>query len=468
MGVGDDGTSGQRPPRSAGIATAQALELCGRAWQGTAALIALTVVIRVAYAVYITRHLALPELSDAANYVGIATSLAEGHGYPATASSMPLYPLLLGGCFTLFGSSLLVGRLLNAALAGLACWLLMKWTRTTFTSTRTALMSGAIFSVFPSFIALSGNLLTENLYVVLLLAIACALQRGPDEQSSPIYLGFLLGLTLLTRAESLLLVIVVSVWLMLRPGTRRAAAALAGLKAVGVCLVVLIPWAARNALLFQAFVPLTTNAGMTLLDGNNEYARGGDTYKHWSELLPAEYYEMGGMLEQVRNRVAMRRAVEWVTSHPGDYARLLPLKLREFWHVSTYSLFRETTSYNYIERWLPVLAYLALILLAWVGMLYAGRNASGWFFWALFVHCHLVALVFFSSDRYRTGLAVFLCGYAAAGLTCVRSLFADLLSLHIANYWRPAIFLLLVGVMATRWVDVLFEFAPRLRSVLAG
>ena len=60
--------------------------------------------------------------TDAQHYIDIATSVAHGHGfaadYPygwvhATAFRPPLYPLLLGAAFAVFGVHLAVAQALN-------------------------------------------------------------------------------------------------------------------------------------------------------------------------------------------------------------------------------------------------------------------------------------------------------------------------------------------------------------------
>src|SRR4051812_37787718 len=99
-----------------------------------AGVVCVTMLLRLAYAVYITHWLSLPEKSDADFYFHAAKELAERGTYPQVAHWMPLYSLLLGGSFALCGASLFVGRILNVILAGFACLLIMRWARTAFSS----------------------------------------------------------------------------------------------------------------------------------------------------------------------------------------------------------------------------------------------------------------------------------------------------------------------------------------------
>ena len=109
--------------------------------------------------------------------------------------------------------------------------------------------------------------------------------------------GVLLGLAALTRGEAIIMsVVLVAPALLLRDRQHRrnlthlAAAAVA-------CALVLAPWAIRNSLRFEEFVPLSTNSDEVLVYANNPYAYGtldggrflGFWYYPWQDQLRARF-----------------------------------------------------------------------------------------------------------------------------------------------------------------------------------
>ncbi len=91
--------------------------------RGAAAIFAVALAVRIAYVLVFLRN--YHPQTDAQHYIDIATQLAHGNGfaadYPygfehATAFRPPLYPLLLGTAFAIFGVHLAVAQALNVIL----------------------------------------------------------------------------------------------------------------------------------------------------------------------------------------------------------------------------------------------------------------------------------------------------------------------------------------------------------------
>ena len=92
-------------------------------WRTGALLVLLAAVVRIAYILIFLRHYELQ--ADADHYNRIATSVARGQGWSAefpypfahpTAFRPPLYPMLLGAMYFLFGEHIVVAQMLNVAL----------------------------------------------------------------------------------------------------------------------------------------------------------------------------------------------------------------------------------------------------------------------------------------------------------------------------------------------------------------
>ena len=129
-------------------------------------------------------------------------------------------------------------------------------------------------------------LMAEALFVPLVTAVLLLAYRAREraDPASFALLGVAIGLATLTRAEGLLLGVVLVVPLAWRlvslASTRRVQ--LAGI-ALGVAALTVAPWTIRNALRLDAFVPVSNNVG-TLIDGANcDQTYGGNLLGLWRE-----------------------------------------------------------------------------------------------------------------------------------------------------------------------------------------
>jgi 4-amino-4-deoxy-L-arabinose transferase-like glycosyltransferase len=212
-------------------------------------------------------------VSDPADYVRHAVSIAHGHGFPdsllpaggPSALRPPAYPYFLGAVFAVSGDSETAGRLASAllgvltvALIGLVAQLL--WTR------RAALAAMAIAAVYPAFVLVSGTLLSESLALPLLLGIVALLaaQRGRTPRTwTAAAVGVLFGLALLDRPALSVLAVPIVVGLWGRPW-RTPRAAVAPVAALAVAGLTIVPWTIRNAVEFHDFVPVSTQSGVLI------------------------------------------------------------------------------------------------------------------------------------------------------------------------------------------------------------
>jgi len=122
--------------------------------------------------------------NDAFEYDYYAKSIAAGNGYPEsgylrqrgpTAIRGPAYPYLLGGVYAVSGDSRTVGRVVGAALGALSVLLLYLITRRIW-GRRVGLVAAALAAVFPPLVLLSRDLVSETLFIALMLgALLCVL-----------------------------------------------------------------------------------------------------------------------------------------------------------------------------------------------------------------------------------------------------------------------------------------------------
>ncbi|MDQ1631698.1 MAG: hypothetical protein QOC80_1670 [Frankiaceae bacterium] len=218
-------------------------------------IVGVALVVRIVYCLIVLRD--YTPISDASDYYKIAVNIGAGHGFSttfpfgyehATAFRPPLFPALLGAVFSITGPSLGVAQGVNVVLGCVVVGLLTLVTAQ-FSGNRLAgVIAGAIAAVYPPLLANDGPPLTEALAMTLLLAGLLALG-----QHRCLAAGVAIGLLVLTRPSAQLLVPVIGLWLLVTVGWKRTA-----IFAVAVGVVVL-PWVARNEVVFGKPVLVTSN-----------------------------------------------------------------------------------------------------------------------------------------------------------------------------------------------------------------
>src|ERR1019366_6370531 len=94
-------------------------------------------------------------------------------------------------------------------------------------------------------------------------------------------------------------------------------------------MLIVIPWSWRNYLVFDAFIPVSTNGGWTLLTGNNPEANGDYT----PDTVLAQGLSNNPADQVSMDRLARTRAVTWIKENPIGFLLLLPRKLLRLWVI---------------------------------------------------------------------------------------------------------------------------------------
>jgi hypothetical protein len=215
-------------------------------------------------------------IAQGEGFVRPAEALIEGRFLP-TAHRPPLYPLVLAGVTKAGGTSPDALRLVGVASGAGSIWVLGLLGRK-LAGPRAGLLAAGLAAVYPTLVAADGALMTESLYgclAALVLLAAYRLFEAPGPGRA-IVLGILAGLAALTRAEGLLLLVLLVVPLLRRPAGRRAAVI------VGLAFVaVLAPWTTRNWIVFDRPVLVATEGGETIAGANCRSSYYGDLIGSW-------------------------------------------------------------------------------------------------------------------------------------------------------------------------------------------
>jgi 4-amino-4-deoxy-L-arabinose transferase-like glycosyltransferase len=247
---------------------------------GLAAIAVVALAVRIGFVLVVSPT--LPNPGDATAYHLLANNLVDGHGYirpfdfqllqleRPTAEYPPLFPALLA-VPSFLGAKSVDAQRLFLCFVGTGTVVLVGLLGRRVRGRLVGLVAAVVAAVYPMLFLDEAVLMSETLFVLLVTAALLLAYRAGDSPSPLRFaaLGLVLGLSALTRAEGLLLAIVLVVPLAISlrtlPAMRRAV--LAGV-AIGIAVLVVVPWTARNAVRLHAFVPISNNIG-TAVDGAN-------------------------------------------------------------------------------------------------------------------------------------------------------------------------------------------------------
>ena len=244
-----------------------------------AGLGAFALALRLAFALVVDRG---PDVfNDELFYHHAAGTLANGDGLRSatsgpTAQWPPVFPFLLSIVYRITGQHHAAGEVFNAVLGALTVSLLYLLARRLF-GRREAIVAAGGLAIFPGQILWNEVLLAETVYALGLVgflfllaraARAAVVRRGarrvdragradPGRGAAPDPGGA-------------------------RGVVARAAQAHAGRRArpcwPGWPVLTIAPWTVRNAVVMDAFIPISSNASITLYSGHNERADGAQNY----------------------------------------------------------------------------------------------------------------------------------------------------------------------------------------------
>jgi 4-amino-4-deoxy-L-arabinose transferase-like glycosyltransferase len=274
---------------------------------------------------------------DAYRYDFTARALANGDGYVhldgrPTAFWPPGYSLLMATLYVVFGQHVLAAQMLNVLLGTAAAGLVYLLGRQLAGHT-SGIVAAGLVACWPSLIFFTGVTLSETAFsffalLGLWLLVTTVQRRDAPPSGTLLVAGLVLGFATLVRGQALLLPIVVIPYLLIAGlGWRVAMRALA-VVTLGVAAIVL-PWTMRNAIELDAFVLVSTNAGVDFWIGHHERANGafGD---EGGDPLVFRHPELDPIAREVRvNNEGFREGLKYALTHPAQEV-LLPFK-KLFW-----------------------------------------------------------------------------------------------------------------------------------------
>jgi len=289
----------------------------------------------------------------------------------------PLYPYFIalvsratGSLQAVLWAQVAIGALLVPAVARVGSFAFGR---------RAGIVAAAFAAFYPDLVWFATRFWSETLFIVLLW---WALERtlAADHTGSPhtaAVAGFLWALATLTRELALYLVPLAALWMLrpragkpagkwyerLRPAPGQLAVAAT---LVLVSLLTIVPWTVRNAMVFRAFIPVSTMGGLNLWQGN-------------TTLTHLQIYEVLARIEGpvAQDRYCRRLAWETIAARqPAWILEKLAEQMPEFWkagsEVLDHLVGREACGPLTARVLLPIELVLILPYLTLLGLLVVG------------------------------------------------------------------------------------------------
>lgn len=313
---------------------------------------------------------------------------------------------------------------------------------------RAGLLAASFVVIYPDLVWFSVRFWSETLFMVFLWWAIERTLRADDARSVRVaaVAGVLFGLAALTRELALYLAPIAAVWL-LRPrleGTwRPSPQALKHVAALALGLVLCVaPWTLRNAVVFKAFIPVSTMGGLNLWQGNTL------TLNH------LQIYEILDGIDGpvAQDRYCKRMAWESIRDRqPTWIFEKLAAQMPQFWRagseIADQMIWREacgplSTRTKVLLEIFTIAPWLLLLVPFLVGLARVQWNATGALLLLLLAAYNMAHVVALATTRYRLPVIPVVFIVAAALLAGLGTQ-----HLHPLRGWRLVLFLTL-GVAA--------------------
>lgn len=374
-------------------------------------------------------------LGDSHGYWTLAGHIARGEPYQygspnASIFRAPLMPILLSP-FTLIEdqwSAVLCARLIAGNLLGIITVALVAWLAGRLAGRQAALVSAALASCYPGAIGMSVVILSEMLFVPLLLGYLLSWHSAWQASGSikritlALLTGLIGGLATLTRPSWLLFTPFMAVLGLLYPSYRKTHLQIVLAIGLGMCLA-MTPWWIRNYQITGKLVLTTLQVGPSLLDSFHPGATGGsDEDMRFMRTIEQEQLQadqhaekpLQSTLEWRINQRAQTAALSWCKQNPTQLLRLGLAKFSKTWSLWPDGGNAGSTA---MRMAITVSSFGALSLAIWGSLVYwSSRRLMLAICWSPCLYFTLLHMVFVGSVRYREPAMMVLLAVAGGAL----------------------------------------------------
>jgi Dolichyl-phosphate-mannose-protein mannosyltransferase len=279
--------------------------------------------------------------SKSPDLVFLARSLVSGQGLSSpfggstgpTAFLAPGYPAVLGLVFSIFGGysfasgAVMMG--LQILFAVLTVAIIINVCSRIF-GMRAANLAGAFWAVSPPLIWLPLVLWETSLSILLLMGMVALALRCVDKPGASLWaaMGAYCGLSMLVNPSLMLSLFAIVGWTVYQTWP-------AGGYEPWMCLLVFLavfaPWPIRNARVLHAFIPLRSNFGYEVWQGNHPGATGvfDQTIEPLGNKQEYSDYAARGEVAYMGDKGTLAR--DYIRSHRGEFIGLSAKRVARFW-----------------------------------------------------------------------------------------------------------------------------------------
>lgn len=346
--------------------------------------------------------------ADAVEYNEIAHSIAEEKGYALkdgtlTAIRPPLYPIFLAGIYSLLGTNVKIVQVTQAFLLAWVCIIIYYLGKKIFDS-KTAYLASGIAAVYPLLVYPSYDLLSEALLIFLFSLTILFVLKSRDQHYYSILAGVVLSLSVLTKPTVLFALPFFVIWIFKNSVSDNRISRISMF--LIAFFILFIPWTSRNYLVFQSFVPISNNGGITLFSSHIIPSRGlGFTA---TDNLPEELNSITN--EVTRSRFLSRYTFKYIGDHPLKILKQTVLKAALFFYPldGYWYCFSFGSRYNVL--------WSCVFIFSLAGIYFAQRKAPGvqLLLWTILSFIFTI-IIFYGMPRFRLPLEPVFILFAAFG-----------------------------------------------------
>ena len=271
----------------------------------------------------------------------VAQSLSSGHGLSSpfggstgpSAFLPPGYPALLAFLFRVFGSysnGAALALMASQALFSVLTVAAMLYVARRMFGAATANVAGAVWAVslpLLAMVTIPWDTCLSSLLLVGMMALALMCVARP-RTSLWAAMGIYCGVAMLVNPSLTLVLFAMVGWAVIRTEAWRGAGPVVWLVVV---LAVFAPWPIRNARVLHAFIPLRSNFGYELWQGNRDGATGVFDVTLYPTGDREEYAEYAAEGEVAYMRHKSEVAKRFIREHPGEFVKLTAERIVRFW-----------------------------------------------------------------------------------------------------------------------------------------
>ncbi len=372
----------------------------------------------------------------------------------------PFYIYLLGGIYSIFGSSILAARIFGLIIGISSVYVTGQIAFKLF-GKKSAIFAALLHAIYPIAIYFESELLVDSLFTLLFeLSILCFLHAIETKTIKwNILTGLVIGLAAITKPTILALLPIFIIWIFIK--NRKLTNSFAqSIILTGSLLIIIIPVTVRNYLVADDFLLISSSGGINFYIGNNSTADGST-----ASMPPplGHNWQMKDINYIAENETGMKlkasevsdfwynKGLNWVANNKTGFINLYFNKLYLCFNNLEISNNRDLNIFfdtNPVLRLIPI-NYAFILALVSIALFFIaikrGFNSNIIFLIVILLFYLLIISLFFINARYRLPvipLLIILASYGISNLFSINGRSIKLKNHSIALVIGATVFLL--------------------------